>query len=176
MAEFMDLQRSRRVYRSVSNPLDELTDIEFHKRYRMEKDTVRFISDTIRPDIEFTAERGRKTPAEVQVLCTLDYMRSPGFQNLIASDFGISQPTVSKHVERVTKALAEKAQEFIRFPMNQEAVKANAQFFRAQSGFPSVNGIVDGTHIRIQAPRLQIERDFVNRKNFHSVNVQVFFL
>ncbi|KAI1710477.1 helix-turn-helix of DDE superfamily endonuclease domain-containing protein [Ditylenchus destructor] len=109
MAEFMDLQRSRRVYRSVSNPLDELTDIEFHKRYRMEKDTVRFISDTIRPDIEFTAERGRKTPAEVQVLCTLDYMRSPGFQNLIASDFGISQPTVSKHVERVTKALAKKS-------------------------------------------------------------------
>ncbi|KAI1710967.1 DDE superfamily endonuclease domain-containing protein [Ditylenchus destructor] len=147
---------------------------EFHKRYRMGKDTVRFITDTIRADIEFTAQpQGRKTSAEVQVLCTLDYMRSPGFQNLIASNFGFDQATVSRHVERVTKALAQKAQEFIRFPTSQEAVKANAEFFRAQSRFPSVNGIVDGTHIRIQAPKLQIERDFVNRKNFHSVNVQV---
>ncbi|KAI1704750.1 helix-turn-helix of DDE superfamily endonuclease domain-containing protein [Ditylenchus destructor] len=79
-------------------------------------------SDTIRADIEFTAERGRKTPAEVQVLCTLDYMRSPGFQYLIASNFGISQQTVSKHVQRVTKALAEKAHEFIRFPTSQATV------------------------------------------------------
>lgn len=34
-------------------------------------------------------------------------------------------------------------------------------------------GIVDGTHIHIQAPALAVERDFVNRKNRHSVNVQV---
>lgn len=41
------------------------------------------------------------------------------------------------------------------------------------AGFPSIVGIVDGTHIRIQAPSLEIEREFVNRKNQHSVNVQV---
>ena len=32
-------------------------------------------------------------------------------------------------------------------------------------------GCVDGTHIKIQAP-YQNENDFVNRKGFHSINVQ----
>lgn len=41
------------------------------------------------------------------------------------------------------------------------------------ANFPSVVGIVDGTHIKIQAPSLATERDYVNRKNQHSVNVQV---
>ncbi|XP_041361019.1 putative nuclease HARBI1 [Gigantopelta aegis] len=38
--------------------------------------------------------------------------------------------------------------------------------------FPSVIGCIDGTHIRIQAPA-QEEHEFINRKNFHSINVQV---
>jgi hypothetical protein len=45
--------------------------------------------------------------------------------------------------------------------------------FYAIAGFPSIVGIVDGTHVRIQAPSLATERDYVNRKNQHSINVQV---
>ena len=40
------------------------------------------------------------------------------------------------------------------------------------AGFPNVVGAVDGTHIRIQAPT-QNEDDYVNRKGYHSINVQV---
>lgn len=32
--------------------------------------------------------------------------------------------------------------------------------------------MIDGTHVRIQAPH-QYEDQFVNRKNFHSINVQL---
>ena len=32
--------------------------------------------------------------------------------------------------------------------------------------------VIDGPHIRIQAPELRYERDYVNRKGFHSINVQ----
>ena len=38
-------------------------------------------------------------------------------------------------------------------------------------GFPSVIGCIDCTHVKIASPH-QKERDFVNRKNFHSINVQ----
>jgi len=41
--------------------------------------------------------------------------------------------------------------------------------FYAIAGFPSIVGIVDGTHVRIQAPSLVTERDCVNRKNQHSI-------
>lgn len=45
--------------------------------------------------------------------------------------------------------------------------------FERIARFPFVIGIVDRIHINIQAPALAIERDFVNRKNRHSVNIQV---
>ena len=40
------------------------------------------------------------------------------------------------------------------------------------AGFPCVIGCIDRTHIRIQAPS-QNEQNYVNRKGYHSVNVQV---
>ena len=40
-------------------------------------------------------------------------------------------------------------------------------------GFPNVIGAIDCTHVPIKAPPGPNEGDFVNRKGFHSVNVQV---
>ena len=53
---------------------------------------------------------------------------------------------------------------------NAELVENKNAFYR-RGGFPSVIGCVDGTHIRIQAP-YQHENGYVNRKGFHSINVQ----
>ena len=39
-------------------------------------------------------------------------------------------------------------------------------------GFPNVVGCVDGTQIKIKAPNKN-EGDFINRKGFHALNVQV---
>ncbi|KAL3973725.1 hypothetical protein ACER0C_022351 [Sarotherodon galilaeus] len=42
------------------------------------------------------------------------------------------------------------------------------------AGFPGVVGVIDGTHVRIIAPS-EDEAVFVNRRNFHSINVQIVF-
>lgn len=39
-------------------------------------------------------------------------------------------------------------------------------------GFPNILGCIDGTQIRIKKPK-QNEVDYVNRKGYHSLNVQV---
>lgn len=39
--------------------------------------------------------------------------------------------------------------------------------------FPNVIGALDCTHVRIKRPSGANEGDFVNRKSFHSINVQV---
>ena len=41
-----------------------------------------------------------------------------------------------------------------------------------QGGFPGVIGVIDGTHIAIRAP-MNSPDDYINRKKFHSVQVQV---
>ena len=44
--------------------------------------------------------------------------------------------------------------------------------FEEEGGFPRIIGAVNGTHIRIWAPEHEPEA-YINRKKFHSINVQV---
>ena len=44
----------------------------------------------------------------------------------------------------------------------------------AITNFPEVVGAIDGTHIRIVAPR-EYEAEFVNQKRYHSLNIQFAF-
>ncbi|XP_018025936.1 putative nuclease HARBI1, partial [Hyalella azteca] len=44
--------------------------------------------------------------------------------------------------------------------------------FHAVAGFPRIIGAIDGTHVPIKAPT-DDEAIFVNRKKFHSLNIQV---
>ena len=46
------------------------------------------------------------------------------------------------------------------------------QRFRQVSGIPGIVGCIDGTHVQIQAPS-ENEYLFVNRKDYHSINVQI---
>lgn len=41
-----------------------------------------------------------------------------------------------------------------------------------EGGFPCVVGLIDGTHISIRAPMEEPEA-YINRKKFHSINVQI---
>ena len=50
---------------------------------------------------------------------------------------------------------------------------AAAVQFAAIAGFPRVIGAIDGTHIAIKSPPANREAVYVNRKGFHSINVQV---
>ena len=83
---------------------------------------------------------------------------------------GIPKCTVSRIITRVSTALASKHSQFIKWPSAEE-VQQVKEGFLDQGGFPGVISCIDGTHIRIQGPS-QHKCDFVNRKGFHSINVQ----
>lgn len=46
------------------------------------------------------------------------------------------------------------------------------QGFEESSRFPKTIGAIDGTHIRIDAPK-ENPADYINRKGFHSIQLQV---
>ncbi|KAK2181225.1 hypothetical protein NP493_405g01000 [Ridgeia piscesae] len=71
----------------------------------------------------------------------------------------------------MSSALVARMQEWVQLPTQQQADRQKAKFLRL-AGFPNVVGCIDGTHVRIQAPPTN-EHEYVNRKNFHSINVQV---
>ena len=68
-------------------------------------------------------------------------------------------------------ALANQLNDFVQFPGNNEFQEIRRRSYDI-AGFPGVMGVIDGTHVQIMAPSLH-EEQFVNRKNYHSVNVQV---
>ncbi|CAJ1078313.1 putative nuclease HARBI1 [Xyrichtys novacula] len=61
---------------------------------------------------------------------------------------------------------------FITFPSH-HGIQRIKEGFYAIAGFPNVLGCIDCTHIQIQAPPGPVERDFVDRRNNHSLNVQM---
>lgn len=74
-------------------------------------------------------------------------------------------------MRRVVNALYAKVGTFIKWPDRQEAIKT-IETIENQHGFPGVIGAVDGTHIKITAPKYNNE-SYVNRKGFHSIQLQV---
>jgi hypothetical protein len=70
--------------------------------------------------------------------------------------------------------LSSKAGDYIKFPTIADDIAKVKQGFGAQFGFPNVLGVIDGTHIMIQAPSdKDLEPLYVCRKNGHSINVQI---
>uniref|UniRef100_A0A3B3R9K2 DDE Tnp4 domain-containing protein n=1 Tax=Paramormyrops kingsleyae TaxID=1676925 RepID=A0A3B3R9K2_9TELE len=81
-------------------------------------------------------------------LSTLGFLASGAFQQELADRSGISQSSLNHAMPAVWDGI---------IPM---------------SGFPNVIGAIDCTHIAIKAPS-ENEFAYVNRKHFHSINVQI---
>lgn len=71
----------------------------------------------------------------------------------------------------MVKALYDLAPVFIKWPSDNN-INEVWTGFEAISGFPKIIGAIDGTHINIQAPRVQ-PASYVNRKGHHSIQLQV---
>ena len=87
---------------------------------------------------------------------------------------GVDQSTACRTITRVTDALMLRVRDWIKMPTQAEANRQK-QMFYAMRVVPSVIGCIDGTHIHMQGPNQQ-EHEFVNRKNYHSINIQVILL
>ena len=106
-----------------------------------------------------------------QVLATIRFLTSGFFQHGCAEINGVSQSTISRIIERVVEVMYRLSLRDIVMPLTQAQRTSSMRHFAEIKGFPGVIGAIDGTHIAIKAPRN--EHVYVNRKNFHSLNVQV---
>ncbi|XP_032799245.2 putative nuclease HARBI1 [Daphnia magna] len=80
----------------------------------------------------------------------------------------ISQSSVSRAVHNVSLALSIISRNYVSFPDDLVKVKRD---FQNVGRMPGVIGCIDGTHVRIVRP-VNFKKAYVNRKNYHSINVQ----
>ena len=169
---FDNTRKARDYSRELEDPLNHYSEEEFRSRYRFGREGINFILELLSQEIAPSTKRSHSLSATEQVLVTLRFLASGSFLEVIGDTFlSNDKSTVSRGVRRETLALASKVNDFVTFtttPNERDEIKHG---LCRVGGFPSATGCIDGTHVRIKAPS-QNEPDFINRKGFHSVNVQ----
>ncbi|XP_061193784.1 putative nuclease HARBI1 [Saccostrea echinata] len=162
-------RRADKVFRerfSVQNMSEE----EIRRRYRFGKESIKQIVDLLDPVIGHRTRRSQALSTELQILIALRFYASGSFLQVLGDTTGVDKSTVSRIVLKVSQALVSLAPRFIKWPTDEELTSIKSDFFKL-AGFPGVIGCIDGTHVRIQGPS-ENEPAFVNRKGYHSINVQ----
>ncbi|CAG2251694.1 HARBI1 [Mytilus edulis] len=162
--------RKQRVYRDRIE-LATLSDRQIRSRFRFKRESIQFISDLLRNDLSHTTRRSQPISVEMQVMLALRFYASGSFLEVIGDTMGVDKATACRAVNDVTNALLSKKDQFIKWPARQEERDRNKQGFFRGGLFPGVIGCIDGTHVKIQAPS-EDEPAYVNRKGWHSINVQ----
>jgi hypothetical protein len=153
----------------------------YHRRFqyffRVDPPTFTFLMKHLQQDLKPTRRnsRGRAAiPATIVIATSLIYL-STG--NTFASTAliirnGISETSVSRCIRMFTKSVTKRlASKLITFPLTQSGLRRNADAFEARSLIPNIIGAIDGSHIRVAAPKHD-ESSFYNRKSFHSIILQ----
>lgn len=167
-------ERKRRTFKPRVDPVRSMSAAELQARFRFDNEGIQFITDLISNDIMPLTNRNHSVPPNVQVMVALRYYATGKMQLCSGDSFGLHQSTISRIIQRVTTALVKPdiVRRFIAFPMNAETIRKHQADFFGIAGFPGVVGAIDGTHVRIIAPS-EHEVEYVNRKNYHSINVQI---
>ncbi|RXN31819.1 nuclease HARBI1 [Labeo rohita] len=124
------------------------------------------------PHLQRRTRRNQAIPVQVQVLSVLGFLATGTFQREIGDRSGISQSTFSRILPDVLRGIIGLCPQLIRFPYSAQEQRDVRQDFLRKTGFPNVIGAIDCTHVAIRAPHVN-EYMYVNRKNFHSINVQL---
>ncbi len=153
-----------------------MDDNELIKRYRLDRARIMFVSDLIREKLISPTQRRNAIAPEMKVITTLRYLATGKMQLCSSDDLGLSQTSISRVITLTITALSDPliVSQFIAFPLDIPTLQAQKTAFMHIAGFPGVVGVIDGTHVQIIAPS-EDEDAYVNRKRYHSINVQVVF-
>ncbi|XP_068719492.1 putative nuclease HARBI1 [Montipora capricornis] len=164
-------QRERKFRAGTQSDIDDYSDEELRVRYRFRRESILFITNLVAGDISRNTRRNHALPPLLQVLIALRFYASGSFLQVIGDTFSVDKSTVSRAITDVSRAVIAKQHLFIKWPLTNDECTTIKNEFYLRGGFPCVIGCFDGTHVRLQAPSKH-ENNYVNRKGFHSINVQ----
>ncbi|MBN3310524.1 HARB1 nuclease, partial [Amia calva] len=173
------LHRNLRRERVIRPGLDVLSfpDDYLFERYRFSAQLIIYLNDILSPHIVHMTHHGHALSSE-QILCVaFCFFANGSFLHNIGDAEHISMATVCRAVRNVTVALKRLLYTFVpksqTHKTHQRRIPQNCSTNQLMLYmFPGVIGCIDGTHIPITAPSVN-EGDYVNRKSFHSINVQI---
>ncbi|XP_020621230.1 protein ANTAGONIST OF LIKE HETEROCHROMATIN PROTEIN 1-like [Orbicella faveolata] len=175
-------RRPHPYYWNLPRPCNSWFEIHFHRRnipeeffyrqMRMSRDTFDTLLVTLRHKLQREDTRLRNCIPPEKVLAIGLYRLAHGgsFENAgIAMNVG--KATAREAFTDVVNALYDFRNDFIKFPANKVETRASIETFAELSDLPNVAGAIDGTHIKIKAPK-ESAVDYFSRYQQHDVAVQ----
>ncbi|XP_015763907.1 PREDICTED: putative nuclease HARBI1 isoform X2 [Acropora digitifera] len=147
---------------------------EFKHHFRMTRETCELLSLEIMQtgQIPIRNSSGRPVIApQKQILAFLWRIANQEPARAVADRFDLTYSSVDRVFRRVVLAAVSLCGQYIKWPTGNQMPDIKSSF-EEEGGFPGIIGVVDGTHIRIRAPEQEPEA-YINRKKFHSINVQL---
>lgn len=175
--ERRDILRNFRIQRmQMRNTTDifNLDEKDFRRTFRLSRQLATDLMHALVPLMN-TNTHPNSLSAELKVFIALSFYATGSYQKLIGQSYNISasQQSISTYIKYITNLIvANLANEWIKFPITQEQKNAIKEEFWQHVRFPGIIGAIDCTHVRIMAPTAE-ERNYVNRKGFHSKNIQI---
>ncbi|CAN9498228.1 unnamed protein product [Ophioblennius macclurei] len=152
--------------------LDSVSDDILLTQFGFPRDFILYLVELLREALCRRTQRSRAISPEVQVLAALGFYTSGSFQTSMGDTIGISQASMSRCVSNVTRALVEKASQFITFNRDSSYTEQSIEEFQRVAGFPQILGVLDCVQVAIKAPNSE-DSSYVNKKGFHSVACQL---
>uniref|UniRef100_A0A3B3SEJ8 Putative nuclease HARBI1 n=1 Tax=Paramormyrops kingsleyae TaxID=1676925 RepID=A0A3B3SEJ8_9TELE len=168
------IRREFQIERVLCDRQDPLlfTDDILVERYRFSRDGILYLNNLLAPYIISQTRRSHALSTTQTVCIALRFFASGTFLYTVGDAENLSKSTVCRAIRKVCVALKYMLRAFVVFP-GHLCVQTVKEVFYAIGGFPNVIGALDCTQIRIKAPSGPNEPDYVNRKGFHSIDVQV---
>ncbi|KAL4715302.1 hypothetical protein ACJJTC_010872 [Scirpophaga incertulas] len=171
--EYMNrLERKERTVRSRPDHFNMWNSKDFHRRFRLMKESVQDLLSLIEDKIKHKTQRNQCIPPMLQLLITLRFYATGSFYITVGDFGGIHSSTICCIIKKVTEAIASLRPMFITLPRSDEDIRKSQEEFYKIARFPRVISAIDGTHIRVQSPGGNTAEEFRNRKDFFSFNVQ----
>ena len=148
------------------------SDHYLFSRFRLPRAILLELCNTLGPALEKPTRRSNPVPPHGQVSSTLGFLATGTFQTFVGDRVGISQPSISRILPPVLDGLIKLAPQYIKFPYTAAEQIPIKRGLYSIAGLPNTIGAIDCTHVRIKAPSPD-PFPCLNRKRYHSINVQV---
>ncbi|XP_061919295.1 putative nuclease HARBI1 [Entelurus aequoreus] len=163
--------RRARVFRDRQNPLAYPEDF-LYERYRFSSEGLAYLCHLLGPHVSNDTRRSGALTVPQMVCVALRFFATGTFLYAVGDAEHISKNTVCRSIRRVAHALVQLLNAFVVFPGHMPPQCIKDGFFDI-AGFPQVVGVIDCLHVPLQSSLGENVRDFLNRKSFRSLNVQM---
>ena len=148
-----------------------LPEETWHQNFHVSKKTFFKICDIVRNELSRQDTNMRPSVSlEKRVAVALNRLATGSCYTACGVSFGLPKSTANVVKNEFCDILRRKAANFIKFPKSEGEVRKVIGGFEDISVFPHVAGALDGTHIKIIAPK-ENKFDFLGKKTFYSVLV-----